>query len=764
MLERISEIQGIGLLHEANGKPFACNKVTLIYGDNGRGKSTLATILRSVSTGDATLISHRRTLDGQLVPKVDLQFGSGHKVSFINNAWSERRPEILVFDADFIERNVHSGGAVNTNHRKNLLEFALGEPAVAARKLVEKTTFDAKAVTEEVEAITAQLSGYHTGLTVAQFEKLEAVDDLEKQLAELQSQLVAAGNTAVISAKAVPVSIPEPNLDISGIFSVLNTSLENLHVGAEQIVKEHLVRLANEKAEDWLNTGLQFGTKNQCPFCDQVTNDNDLIKAYQTHFNLAYRDLKTKVASLQDTISATTFSTVINNIEHLTSVATAQASAWAEHVETVPITFDSKSAAVALEELHDFILTLARQKEGSLADQIGTTEDFAKAQALWDAVLASVKRTNAAIKEASDSIATYKAKLETVSTTTIQQAIQRLQATKHRHEQPAIDLIAKLAQAKQRQELADNAKKVEREKLDNLMVQILAKYEKSINILLSKFGASFTIKGMGANFRGNAPRTEYGLLLRGKSVALEGGPPSFTTALSEGDKRTLAFAFFVASTLADAKLATRTVVIDDPMCSLDINRRQHTKTVLRDIQATASQIIVMAHDPYFLRDLRDAFLRADKSTPISIFQLGLAAGDYSSFSSCEIDKVCESAYFQHHRLLNCFRNGEPCDHRATAKAVRPMLEGYLHRRFPGLISKGLLFGEVIAQIRQATIPSPLVHAQTLVSELNEINEYVGQFHHDTNPGGYDSIPVVASELKTFVIRALHVVHRGEPLV
>ena len=50
----------------------------------------------------------------------------------------------------------------------------------------------------------------------------------------------------------------------------------------------------------------------------------------------------------------------------------------------------------------------------------------------------------------------------------------------------------------------------------------------------------------------------------------------------------------------------------------------------------------------------------------------------------------------------------------------------------------------------------------LIAELNDINEYAGQFHHDTNPGA-DSTVVVASELKTYVGRSLHLVHGGIPL-
>ena len=89
-----------------------------------------------------------------------------------------------------------------------------------------------------------------------------------------------------------------------------------------------------------------------------------------------------------------------------------------------------------------------------------------------------------------------------------------------------------------------------------------------------------------------------------------------------------------------------------------------------------------------------------------------------------------------------------------------MLEGYLHRRFPGMINQGLLFGAVVTSINNAQQPSPLVHAQNITDELNEINQYAGQFHHDTNPAA-DQVQVVDGELRTYVTRALAVIHRGD---
>lgn len=764
MLERISQVQGIGLLHDANGKSHPLRKATLIYGDNGRGKSTLATMLRSLSIGDASLISARKTLDGKLPPKVMLQFGSGHPVNFDSGTWSERRPEVLVFDANFIERNVHSGGAVSTSHRKNLLEFALGEPAVAARAAVDKATTDAKKASDDVQALASQLSGFHSGLPLAQFEKLPTVADADKQISALQAEINAAGNINAITAKAVPTIIVAPVLDLANIFSVLGTSLTDVHADAEQIVKEHLDKLKNKAAEGWLSQGLQFGDGKTCPYCDQGTLDNDLIKAYQTQFNASYGELKVKVTALQAAISVGTADTIIDAMTQAVATASAQASAWAEQVPTKPFIFDSGAAAKSLQALRQLLSAFARQKQSAPADAVASSSDLAEAEQLWEAVCTPLKKVNLAIKSASDLIGNYKTSLATSNTTLLNQKVQLIHAAKRRYQQPVVDLIAKLGTARNAADAAEKIKKAERDKLDTLMTATLSKYEKAINGLLKNFGASFSIEGMGANFRGGSPRSEYGLQLRGKTVALEGESPSFATALSEGDKRTLAFAFFVASTLADAKLSTRVVVIDDPMCSLDVNRKQHTKAVLKRLLAGSAQLVVLAHDPYFLRDLRDAFLKADSTTPISLFQFCLAANDYTSFSSLDIDKECESAYFQDHRLLNDFCNGISGDSRSVAKAVRPMLEGYLHRRFPGLVSKSLLFGEVVKAIRDAVQPSPLVHAKNLVGELNEINDYVGQFHHDTNSGGADTVPVVASELKTFVTRAMHVVHCGAALV
>jgi wobble nucleotide-excising tRNase len=136
--------------------------------------------------------------------------------------------------------------------------------------------------------------------------------------------------------------------------------------------------------------------------------------------------------------------------------------------------------------------------------------------------------------------------------------------------------------------------------------------------------------------------------------------------------------------------------------------------------------------------------------------------DYTDFGTFEVDKECESPYYKHHRTLIDFINNGTGERTQVAKAIRPMLEGYLHRRFPGLISRGLMFGDILTSINSATTPNPLVFAKPLVGELQEINTYAGKFHHDTNPDGSETTTTTSDEVKQYSKRALAVVYGELP--
>lgn len=758
MLKRIMDVQGVGLLHNADGKRYLFEKGTLIYAENGRGKSTLASILRSASTADASIVLSRATLGGTVAPGINLQFDSGHRVTMQSGAWSERRAELLVFDAEFIDRNVHSGGTITPAQRKNLLDFALGEGAVTAQSKLDAVRKLASDASAKLKGIEARLSGYHTGVSLEAFKRMEPVHKPEETIAELRKRLEAAKSITAIKNRPVPAVQVLPTLDIEALFSILRTSLEDIHQDAERIVKEHVAKVGSAYAENWISQGRQLEHDESCPYCGQSLEGVELIQAYRTFFNQEYHRLQRQVAVLEDGVSRRTSQEIIDRFS--SGVATVQAIAgnWAEHVELGSINFDANQASALMVELREHLYGLAKAKVMNPTVAVGTDDQKAEVESLWAQLLRIMQQCNQAIESTASMINAYKQSLEAESPEQLLKGIQDIELAHRRQGPGVVDLFAQLDAAKKDSNQLERQKKTAKAELDSLMQETLGRYERAINDLLRRFGASFSIHQMSTNHKGGAPRTEYALSLRGQAVAIDRGEPTFATALSEGDKRTLAFAFFVASVLADPNLDQKVVVIDDPMCSLDLNRKQQTRRVLREIYDQSEQLILLAHDLYFLRDFRDDLSKDDRR--FAVIQMKHAAGRYTDFDNIDIDSECASRYFRDHMLLTRFVAGEATeDSRLVARSIRPMLEGYLHRRFPGLLPKKLMFGGLVALIREALPESPLAYAQSLVEELNDINSYAGLFHHNTNPDA-DSVEVIDGELIGYAERALNVVYQG----
>jgi wobble nucleotide-excising tRNase len=139
MLNKIISLNNLGVFQ--HGTPNAANfdRVTLLYAENGRGKSTISAALASLSTGDIDALVARRTFGGgsQKVVVRCTTGGVSVNAQFDGTKWSATVPNIIVFDQHFIERNVYAGSEVQTSHHEALLEFALGTASVKKKLEVE---------------------------------------------------------------------------------------------------------------------------------------------------------------------------------------------------------------------------------------------------------------------------------------------------------------------------------------------------------------------------------------------------------------------------------------------------------------------------------------------------------------------------------------------------------------------------------------------------------------------------------------------------
>ncbi len=766
MIKKILKLQNVGLLQDATQDgAISLGKVTAIYADNGRGKSTLAAILRSCQLGDVGRLNARKTIDGPGNPKVKLLLEDGSHVEFTENAWTSQLPDNVIFDSEFVELNVYSGFEVRADHRQSLLEFALGHQTVQLKQQIDQLIQEIDAQTRKRATAEKTLIGLAPPYNIAQFIALQPVPDAQQQIDALQKRIGAAKNAQILAARKDPASIGGIQFDTGALFTVLKTQIQDVEKSAEALVNSHLSKHDSKDFEDWVSRGQQYLGGPECPFCRQAISGLSLIEAYRSYFNKTYTDLKQQVAELELEV-ATGFSE--SKIEAIVSAAatnTARIEAWKDQLNVTAPTLDDVTLGTVLKQVRGQLLALVGVKQRAPLEQVGSQADVDAATTAISGITQAIDAYNAAVQLIVSQIEDFRMKLGAENTTVLVDDIRKLEAAKKRVLPEVMSVVAEYSAAESERKRLDGEKTRARKQLDALMEATLQRYQTSINKLLAEFGAEFSIEQLKPTYLGGGePRSEYGLCVRNKSVKLGSRADiatghSFATALSEADKRTLAFSFFIARLNADENLATKLVVLDDPVSSLDRNRRHQSLRHIVNLAGDCKQLIVSSHDAYFVRELRER-LSDQKPVETRILTIRRVGQGYSTFAQCDIDDICSSDYHRHHRLVADYVDGmSTANTRDIAKAIRPLLEGYYHRRFPGKIPRKMMFGHIIALADKTPAGDPLAHLKPILKEMGDVNDYAKQFHHDTNPDS-ETVPVVDGELLSYAKRTLQLIYQN----
>ncbi|MBI2165136.1 MAG: AAA family ATPase [Chloroflexi bacterium] len=768
MLTKIIRIRNVGLLADAtvNGV-VELSRVTLIYGENGRGKSTLASIMRSCSLGDAQRIMAHKTIDSAGPPEVNLLVNDGKANSnaeFADGAWTGTRPDIVVFDSEFCDDNVYSGFEVRTDQKQSLLSFALGEQTVQLKHKLDQITKEIDDQTKSRSQAESALKIAATPFTVAQYAVSKKPADSKNQMALLEGRREAVRNAADLSNRRDPAVLLLLELPLEKAFGLLRKTSADVEKAAEKIVRDHLRSHKHASLEEWISNGQKYATAETCPFCGTSLKGIELIRAYQKFFNVAYQQLKAEVSAiafqLEETLAEANFQILLVTAD----TNTALVDAWKTQLGLTPPVLPKDQVLESAETLRTQLARMASRKKEAFLEVVGSEEEYRTAERNLAAFNQRISAYNSSLAGLLEKITAYKKKLANESLASLQQEIEQLKALE-RLDNPNVSAALAKYNAAGSEKLRLEAEKLKaREQIDTQMQTTLTQYQSSINVLLKSFGAQFSIEQLKPTYVGSGePRTDYGLNVRLKSVRLGARAdklvrPSFANTLSEGDKRTLAFSFFMARILADNNLAKRIIVLDDPVASLDRSRRLESVRQIAALSERCRQLIVLSHDPYFVRDLKEQIGLIKPPMPTAaMWMIARGTAEYSVFADCPIDEICESDYYRNYRLVDEYVTSGALDERTVATALRPLLEGYYHRKFPRLIPRNLTLGQIIGFFERAPAAIPLPHSASVIKELKEVNEYAGKFHHDTKLQA-DTIPIVDAELTGFAKRVLNLIY------
>ena len=766
MLDKIQLIRNVGQFDSVNSAQFDLKKLTFFYAENGRGKTTLAAILRSAGNGNAGVIEERRRLTAQHPPHIVLRDQAG-VITYQSGVWSRNIPCIVVFDDRFVSENVCSGMEIETEHRQKLHELILGAQGVTLNTAVQQKVTAIEAHNRQIkslgDAIPVTVRGRYS---VDSFCAIKPVADIDVTIQDAERSLAAAKSADAVAKQSVFVPFSLPAIDSGPLNEILHRDLPELEISAAAQVQSHLHKLGRG-GENWIAEGMPFvssvtaGGDDVCPFCLQGLRGSPIIRHYQAYFSTAYADLKAAIIREGKAFGTAHGGDIVAAFERDVRVAAEARGFWTNFATITELNLDTAEIGRAWKAAREGILAALRAKHASPLERMELSPEVMAAIENYDRHRAEVDRSSNDLQSHNDEIERIKEQTASASIATLEGDLVAAHAIRARFT-PALSaacqayLDAKVAKTVTEQE-RDRA----RAALDQYRTTIFPTYENAINRYLRRFGSSFRLGSVASvNNRGGSA-CNYNVLINDVPVSITADSgPSFRNTLSAGDRNTLALAFFFASLDQDPELARKIVVIDDPMTSLDEHRNRNTLHEMRQLLTRVDQMIVLSHSKSFLCPLwQDATPTLRTALRIDRVRDGQNQ-DASTITEWNVHADCVSEHDRRHEQISAYiQNSDPTIERAVAADLRPVLESFMRVAYPGVFPPGTLLGHFANICTQRLAAGRQILSAVDIQELREILDYANEFHHDTNPA-YQTQNINSQELTDFCRRTLAFTQRS----
>ncbi len=697
MLQKITVIENVGRFEKAlPTQNVRFEKCTLLFGENGWGKSTIADILRSLSRRDSEIIIGRKTLAGGPDQKISLQFDSG-RANFERSSWNGAQSRVAVFDSLFVNDNVYSGDTVSSDHLRRQYGLVVGEKGV---KLVQQIVSLDEENTENnktIRALEAELAAGLRGIgpaamSLPDFQAMEEDPDIDTAIAEKQAEVSRAAKSKELKAAAAASAFPLPS-DPSTFASTLSQTVEGIAADAVEAVRSHVAahessEPAEPGLETWLEQGLPFKAEDTCPFCGQELRDRRLLEAYSRFFSEAYRKLAQDVQNLRKTCLRYSNGDFRNAAEQGIKSNDKQFEYWQEAAGVdAPATIDLEALISGMESAAAKMDSALQTKAANLTEALDM-ERVAAAIDAWTSARAVIESANAALGEYNRKVDAVKATVDAGQLESLTNELKTLQTRKHRFEAEIITTVTDLQSKKQRKREIAKEKAELRNELTAHGKTITESLGKTINAYLVRLNAGFRIDYKEPDYRGKEPAASYQILINDVPVSprangVSTGAPSFRNTLSAGDKSVLALALFLAQCNADPDLGETIIVLDDPFTSLDNFRRQFTAIEIRRVCDRAKQTIVLSHDKGFLRLLWD---KIDQKL-IRSFALQTGALGVTTITPYDIPGSTQPRHVTERMKIEEFIEGEPHELSYIRSRLRTVCEDFYRKADPGLFGE-----------------------------------------------------------------------------
>ena len=763
MIKRFLLLRNIGQFSNVDaGKDIELGKLTVCYADNGRGKTTLASVLRSLADGSPNPIAERKRLRSLNDPHVVIEFNDGSSPAvFKGVSWSRQIASLVIFDDTFVEQNVYSGLTVSPRQRQHLYDLILGPQAV---ELQHQLAYHVEKIENHNRELRDKAAGVPESarreLSLEDFCALPVDTDVDRNIQETEFLLAAARDQDAISSNPAFEMFNLPRLDLDEIQRVLEMDLDSIEKAAFEHVQSHLNELGQD-GEKWVSDGVHHIERIGgdvsvliCPFCAQSLDGSSLIMHYRAYFSDAYTLLKRTIAKTLSKIGTTHGDGVQAEFESKLRIAVERRQFWARFCEIEEFPTNTSVIHRDLRAARESILSLLTAKQASPLEKVKISEEIKALVAAYESHIATVAQIMQRLERANRAIREVKERVGSTTVQSLSNRLNRLKLIKFRHTPIISEACDDYLQELNAKSEAKTKRDQTRQELDHHRTNVFPKYEADVNRYLEKFGTSYQLKNMKhANLRIGSTST-YDAQVGGASVAV-GNPsatdaaPSFSNVFSGGDRTTLAFAFFLASLEQLDHLGDTVVVIDDPISSMDADRSLTTVQEIRALTLRAGQVIVLSHDKRFLCRIWE---HANHKESVA-FEIARSQ-DGSTLRSWNVAEDSLTEHDRRHFVFQEYLDLGTGNMLEVARNIRLHLEGFLRTACPQDFPPGSSLGnQFVEKCHQNLNLATQILSQIKLQELRDILEYAHKFHHDTNHE-WASQQITDGELRMFVERAL----------
>ena len=832
-ISQITKIENLGIFSSyswpAEPKTLAFDRINLLYGYNGSGKTTLANIIglfsddleesdqkriaQNMESGAAEDVAVEMLCDGKSVKylKDRLKTFVFNSAFVADHVYDGRQAKAAPFKNTVVTKAHLSNPDVqkfeqqieNQNKRKDTIEGYQTELTTLAKEIKNALS---KKWNENIEGPRMP-----TGLSLdscqdkAPEESEEALETaLEDQFSKFKiskdAEQLEKDITFLSQIAEVNVTLPNTLKDTLGK-SISESAREKVQQKIEAF-KDH--QLKHTTPQNWFEDGSSLLKHNKdtqtCPLCDStVHNIDEIIASYGAFFNDDLEDLKKEIAAaidsidtiLEDSLSRKDQIARLNTIQgcygyqklssedESTAFQRLTSQYIKSHLETVKALFEKKRDSISYNPAQDDLNAV----DELVAKFALFQKDVAALIGFKDRILKSLQEARFDVRTARDICKKLFWKKFDIQGKT--KANKWFKEDKAREKELRIgvkenthgialyyflkNLLVSIA------EIISEKEKYKAEKLGELK-----KESEYVNAFLERLCVrNFTIK----------TEDEGGITIHYKGVKPKKG---IEYSLSEGEKTTLAFAYFLSKYQYEVldndseKPEDYIVVIDDPVSSLDENRLFSTALVIQEFLIPKAkttgkdenkvtnwtgnkQVFIFSHNIIFLKFMGNV-IDSEQNKGRTDFYLD--KGKLSFLP--DVLKNYQTSYFYKLNKVKAFVDGEENVSYEVAKDylpnyIRTVLEAFLSFKFARPKSKrdkhtSPMLNELINYLdghahkfEGCNVSGNVSCKNTLKSTLQQIKEKVNPATHGTTQDVTHIEYLPESELRKTAEQALDVI-------